>query len=284
MLRRFLRVFFTILAIAVLLPFSVHAHAQNIEISVSREGFDHMANYTVDVEAGHQVTITFNYADDDLDADNPHEIQILGAGVNLPTVTVSRENPRAEITFTATQTGTLTILCIVPCIGMEKLVGGTIHVIKPKESGASTSLGLELSSSNDGSALAQVMLVDYRGSPISGVPVTFTLHTSVGGELVLGSSFTAEDGSAELAIPATAGQTLRVSASFEGGNGLAASQYQAEIKMPGEAVVNPVGVLSSPTPPPALAIILLVVLGGIWITYGGVVFQVFRIRNEGGSK
>ncbi len=284
MFRRILRVLFTILAVAVLLPFSARAHAQNIEISVSREGFDHMANYTVDVEAGHQVTITFNYADDDLDTDNPHELQILGAGVNLPTVTVSRENPRAEITFTATQTGTLTILCIVPCIGMEKLVGGTIHVIKPKESGASTSLGLQLSSSNDESALARVMLADSRGSPISGVPVTFTLHTSVGGELILGTSLTAGDGSAELIIPATAGQTLRVSASFEGGNGFTSSQYQAEIKMPGEAVANPVGVLSSPTPPPVLAIILLVVLGGIWLTYGSVVFQVFRIRNEGGSK
>jgi hypothetical protein len=284
MFRRILRVLLTILAVAVLLPFSARAHAQNIEILVSREGFDHMADYTVDVEAGHQVTITFNYGDDDLDNDNPHELQILGAGVNLPTVTVSRENPRAEITFTATQTGTLTILCIVPCIGMEKLVGGTIHVIKPKETGLATSMSLDLSPSNNESALARVMLADSRGSPVSGEPVTFTLHTSVGGELILGTPLTAEDGSAELIIPATAGQTLRVSASFEGGNGFASSQYQAEIKMPGEALTNPVGVLSSPTPPPVLAMILLVVLGGIWLTYGSVVFQVFRIRNEGGSK
>jgi len=284
MLRRILRVLFTVLAVVLLLPFSARAHAQNVEISVSKDGFDHIANYTVDVEAGHEVTITFNYADDDLDTDNPHEIQILGAGVNLPTVTVSRENPKAEITFTATQTGTLTILCVVPCIGMEKLVGGTIHVIKPKETGLSTSLALEVSSSNEESALARVTLVDSRGSPISGVPVIFSLHTIVGGELVLGTSSTTEDGSAELLIPATAGQTLRVSASFEGGNGLASSQFMAEIQMPGEGAAIPVGVLSSPTPPPVLAIILLIVLGGIWLTYGAVVFQVFRIRNGGASK
>lgn len=284
MLRKTLRIFFTILAVTLLLPFSARAHAQNIEISVSREGFDHMANYTVDVEAGHQVTVTFTYADDDLDTDNPHELQILGAGVDLPTVTVSREHPRAEITFTATQTGTLTIICIVPCIGMEKLVGGTIHVIKPKETGLSTSLALELSSSNGESALARVMLSDPRGSPVSGVPVIFTLHTSVGGELVLGTPLTAEDGSAELMIPGTPGQTLRVSASFEGGNGFASSRYQAELTMPGAPAAIPLGALSSPTPPPVLAIVLLVVLGGIWLTYATVVFQVFRIRNGGGSK
>jgi hypothetical protein len=38
------------------------------------------------------------------------------------------------------------------------------------------------------------------------------------------------------------------------------------------------GPLSAPTAPPALALALLVVLGGVWATYGFVVYQVVRIR------
>lgn len=281
MLRIKFQVLVSVLLITLLIPLPVHAHGQAITISVGRDGFDDMVNYTVDVEAGHEVTITFTYDDEDLQTDNPHEIQILGAGVNLPTVTVSREDPVAEITFTPTQTGTLTILCIVPCIGMEKLVGGAIKVVKPKETGLSTSLALVLSPADEQSAIAQVTLVDARGDPISGVPVTFTLHTSVGGELELGSPITTEDGTAVLNISTTPGQALQVSAAFEGGSGYGFSEYSAEITMPGEPVTNPIGPLSSPTPPPVLALILLIVLGGIWITYGSVVYQVFRIRSGG---
>lgn len=281
MLRKKMHVVISALIIALLFPLPVHAHGQAVTISVGRDGYDDMVNYKVDVEAGHEVTITFTYDDADLATDNPHEIQILGAGVDLPTVTVSRDHPVATITFTPTQTGTLTILCIVPCIGMEKLVGGSIHVVKPKEGGLSTSLALALSPRDEESALATVTLVDARGDPISGVPVTFTLHTSVGGELELGSPITREDGTAVLKISAAPGQSLLISAAFEGGNGLGFSEFSSEITMPGDPETTPIGSLSSPTPPPVLALILLIVLGGIWVTYGTVVYQVFRIRSGG---
>ena len=282
MLRKLTLALITALLISTFHPTFTHAHSQNVSISVSRDGYDHMANYAVEVEAGHEVTITFNYADEDLDADNPHKLWILGAGVNLPAVEISRDNPTATITFTPTKTGTLTILCVNPCIGMEKLVGGTIKVVGPKPSGASASLALELTQRDDESVLARVMLKDARGSALSDVPIVLTMHTSLGGELELGTPVTVEDGSAVFVIPAVSGQKLVVSALFEGGNGLSFAQNSGEITMPGAPVAHPLGALSSPTAPPVLALILLVVLGGIWATYGMVVFQVFRIRGDEG--
>lgn len=278
--RKFTLALITALLISTFYPALAHAHGQNITISVGREGFEHMANYAVEVEAGHEVTITFTYADEDLGGDNPHEIQILGPGVGLPAVIVSRDNPTATITFTPTETGTLSILCVIPCIGMEKLVGGMIRVVEPKATGASTSLAIELTQRDDESVLARVVLTDARGNPISEAPVIFIMRTSVGGELEIGAPVTVEDGSAALMIPAVGGQKLEVSALFEGGNGLSFAQNSAEFTMPGVPVVNPVGALSSPTPPPVLALVLFLVLGGIWATYGVVAYQVFLIRKK----
>ncbi len=278
MLRRIALVLLVTLLATAFFPLSAHAHAQNVMISVSRDGFDHMADYTVEVEAGHEVTITFAYADGDLGSDNPHEIQIVGLGVDLPAVIVSRDNPTATMTFTPTKTGTLTILCIIPCIGMEKLIGGTIKVANPRAAGASTSLALELTQRDDESVLARVTLTDAKGNPIGAVPVVFTMRTSVGGELEIGAPMTMEDGSAALMIPAVGGQKLLVSAEFVGGNGLSFAQNSAEITLSGIPAVNPIGALSAAAPPPILALILLIVLGSIWAVYGTVVYQVFRIQ------
>ena len=277
MLRKLTLGLIAALLVAAFHPTFVYAHAHNITIAVSRDGFDHMADYAVEVEEGHEVTITFTYAEEESSGDNPHEIQIQGPGVDLPAVIVSRDHPTASITFTPTQTGTLTILCVIPCIGMENLVGGMIKVVNPRATGALASLGLELTQRDDENALARVVLQDASGNPISGVPVIFTMLTSVGGELEIGAPITAEDGSAVVMVPALSGQRLEVSAQFAGGGGLSFVQNSAEITMSGAPSAHPLGALSSPTPPPILALILLIVLGGIWATYGLVAYQVFRI-------
>ena len=273
-----IRLFIAVLFLSSVTTFTAHAHGQSIAIMVSRDGFDRMSNYSVDVEAGHEVTITFTYADDDLTGDNPHDIRILGAGVDLPTVTVSRDNPTASITFTPTRTGTLTILCVIPCIGMENLVGGSIHVVQPFTSGAKISLTLDLSPRDEQSVLARVKLTDAEGRPISDVPVSLVLNTSVGGEIVVGVPVTVVDGTAAWMIPALAGQKLQVSAVFQGGNGLGYAQNIAEITMPGAPLSVPLGALSSPAPPFALALMLVIVVGSIWVTFGFVAYQVFSIR------
>jgi len=280
MLRKITLAFMVALLAIAIRPLSVHA-AQNISISVGRDGFNHTANYLVEVEAGQEVTITFTYADGDLPSDNPHQIRIAGPGLDLPTVTLSRDNPTASITFTPTQTGTLNIYCVIPCIGMEELTRGKINVVAAKGSGAPTFLTLELIPGEDGSVLARATLHDSKGSPVAGQPIIFKQQTSVGGVLELATLVTIEDGSALVSIAAVAGQELEVIAEFEGGNGIAFTQVVANLTVPGTPDAHPVGVLSSATPPPMLVLILLIVLGGVWTTYGTVVYQVFRIRRGG---
>jgi hypothetical protein len=267
------------LLIAALRPSVAHAHAQMFTVSVGRNGFENAVDYMLNVEAGHEVTLTFTYADGDLAEDNAHDIKIKGPGVDdLPVVRVSRDNPTATITFIPEKTGTLRIVCIVPCIGMEQLVGGVIKVVKPKATGAPVSLALDLTPREDGNVLARATLLDENGNPLADQPVIFTLRTSLGGDLVLGAPTTMDSGSAVVKIPATGSERLRVTAAFEGGNGLAYGEASSEIIAPGPPMEHRPGALSAPTAPPTLALTLLVVLGGVWATYGYVVYQVVRIR------
>ncbi len=277
MLRKLIPALVLAFLVATVSPLSVQAYSHTITISVSKDGFDQSGNYMIEVEAGHQITITFNY-DEHLDQDNPHEIQIVGRGLNLPTVTLSREHPTASITFTPTETGILRILCVIPCIGMDHLLGGAIRVVEPHTSGALTFLSIELEPRGDGSNLARAVLQDARGKPIGDVPILFTLATAVGGELELGGPITIENGSAVIAIPAMPGKTLKVTAQFEGGGGFGFAQTSAEISASEESVVYVPSALSSPTPPLSLALILFVVLGGVWAVFGTVLYQVFRIQ------
>ena len=68
------------LLVASLRPPVAHAHAQMFTIAAGRNGFENEVDYTLEVEAGHEVTLTFTYADGDLADDNSHEIKIKGAG------------------------------------------------------------------------------------------------------------------------------------------------------------------------------------------------------------
>ncbi len=164
---------------------------------------------------------------------------------------------------------------------MENLVGGQIiKVLRPKATGAPVTLALDLSPRDDGSVLARASLQDARGSPLVDVPVAFVLHTSVGGDLVLGTPKTIDNGSAVLKIPATGAENVRVTASFDGGNGLAYAETTREMTGPGMKMMHRIDPLSAPTAPPALALALLVVLGGVWATYSFVVYQVIRIRRD----
>jgi hypothetical protein len=278
MIRRFVLALIVVIWAAALHPPVAHAHAQRFTVAVGQNGFESAVDYTLHVEAGHEVTLTFTYADGDLADDNPHDIKIKGPGTDdLPTVTVSRDNPTVTITFTPKKTGTLRIVCIVPCIGMENLVGGVIKVVKPKAIGAPISLSLDLTPRDDGNVLARATVLDANGNPLADQPVIFTLRTSLGGDLVLGTPTTMESGSAVVKIPATGSEKLKVTAAFEGGNGLAYAEASSEISAPGLPMQHPPGALADPTAPPALALALLVVLGGVWATYGFVTYQVVRI-------
>lgn len=267
------------LLIAALRPPVAHAHAQMFTVSTGRNGFENATDYTLEVEAGHEVTITFTYADGDLADDNAHDIKIKGPGADdLPVVRVSKDNPTATITFVPKKSGTLRIVCIVPCIGMENLVGGVIKVVRPKATGAPVSLSLDLTPRDDGSVLARATLLDASGNPLADQPVIFTLRTSLGGDLALGTPTTIKNGSAVLKIPATGSEKLKVTTAFEGGNGLAYAEASSEITAPGLPMEHQPGALSAPAAPPTLALALLVVLGGVWAAYGFVVYQVVRIR------
>lgn len=264
------------LMLALIRPVPAHAHSQGLVVSVSRHGFERMVNYEVEVEAGHPVTLAFTYADDDLEQDNPHEIRVQGPGLSLPNVLVSRSQPTASLTFTPTATGTLRIICIVPCLGMENLIGA-LRVTRPRATGRGTQLTLELTAKEEGAVLAQVQLTDASGSPLADQPVELLRRTSVGGELVMARPSTMDDGTAAALFYALEPGSVEVLAYYPGGGGYASAEVQQAIEAAGVHMDHLPSGLAAPAPPPAFALILILVVGGVWSAYAFVVVQLVRI-------
>jgi len=268
-----------VLGLALARPVPAHAHAQGFRVAVSRHGFESMVNYELKVEAGHQVTLDFSYADDDLEDDNPHEIRVQGFGLSLPSIVVSRSQPTASLTFTPPATGTLRILCVVPCLGMENL-SGALRVIRPRSTGRAAQLNLELISKEGGAVLAQVQLTDEAGRPLADEPVMLMRRTVLGGDLVLGSPLTVADGTAAAKFYALEPGTVEVVAYYAGGGGYASAEVRQVISAVGVSMDHRPSGLAAPTAPPVFALALIIVVGGVWIAYAFVVMQVVRIGRE----
>ena len=267
------------LALALARPVAAHAHPQAISIQVDQHGFDGRPDYAIVVEAGHPVSLSFTYSEEP-GQDNPHDIRIKGLGLDLPTVRLDRDHPTASVSFTPERTGTLRILCVIPCLGMENLVGARIRVERPKATGVPTILRLELEPREDGTVLARAVVRSSTGEPLADQPVIFRLATSVGGELELGAPLTMADGTAVARVPATGQDDVRVTAVYEGGAGRAYAETTESVRVERQPMDHRPPSLSQPTAPPVLAVSLLLVLGGIWSTYAYVVWQVLRLRES----
>ena len=95
--------------------------------------------------------------------------------------------------------------------------------------------------------------------------------------MALGAVWTSVEGIAELEVPTVPGATVSLGVLTEDG----VFHADAEIVMAGTmAGMHPGSPLSTRTPPPVLAVLLLIVVGGVWGTYGVVAYQLVRIRQE----
>ncbi|MBI3287450.1 MAG: c-type cytochrome [Chloroflexi bacterium] len=125
--------------------------------------------------------------------------------------------------------------------------------------------------------VAHASLRDEQGQPMAGEKVAFALRTTLGGKLNLGTFVTDEEGVATLRYPAGEVPSLTLEASYppEAGDPIRAV---ASIDLPAGQEIPPVATgLFSPNPPPIAILLLGLVVGGVWITYVWVAFQLLRI-------
>lgn len=134
-----------------------------------------------------------------------------------------------------------------------------------------------------------VASVKLEGKPLEGVKVAFYVERSFG-KLLLGEEETLDDGSAAVPFPdgLPGGPTGQLSVLAETTAPPEQAGARTQAMFAGGKVVAiesdpyPRG-LWAPRAPIAFIVTFAVLVGGVWIAYGYVTVQLFRIRSEGGE-
>ena len=144
---------------------------------------------------------------------------------------------------------------------------------------------LKVQMGSDGVFRATAQVVDAKGAPASEVPVVFRVRTTFGW-LSVGKGATDASGRTQVRLPATvrpgeitaeAGDDGQVRATVRFGEGKLAEPAVR----PGRDVLSslsPQPGFISPYPVPLQVALLGVILGGIWTTYGYMIWLLSRIR------
>lgn len=140
-------------------------------------------------------------------------------------------------------------------------------------------LELTVQSAGEGRFAVRVVLRDSRGQPVVGVPVRLFQETTFG-RLSIGSIQTDSTGTALTAFMAERASTLTVIAIFDGGEGLGPAKATQTLALAPIEPSPPFAGLTAPSPPPLFALVLGMVVGSVWVTYGYVAYLLGRIRRE----
>ena len=164
---------------------------------------------------------------------------------------------------------------------------------------AQTKLAMTQSQNADGAMVLVATLTKFDGSPVNGIVIAFTRRTTYG-VVDLGTAKTDQQGRASLTMREQPEGARYITATFKGTPALGTSEAMIELERPAMAIstddVNlsrvrleisdepllaPEGSLITPNPPLVPTALFLLVVGGIWATYGFVVSQVFGIWKIG---
>lgn len=276
--------FALLLAVGVLLGgHPAHASkAREIVITVSRHGFNGTKDYVLEVSEGETVKIIFRYGDTDLPGDNPHQMMI--QGMDGQSGVIDKSHPETTMTFTADKSGEMKLFCFIPCKGMENLTSAIIRIKKKsapvKEKalkGRIANITVVEGAAKDphGTHFVIADIKDGNGQALGGAAVEFSLRTQFG-ILKLGSAKSDENGRAKIALPGRHhGGILTVIVEVLGG------EKMQVVRDLGHYHENPLPKgFYSPKPPIQLVLILGTILGGVWLIYGTVAWQVLKMSKN----
>jgi cytochrome c553 len=139
-------------------------------------------------------------------------------------------------------------------------------------------VALEITPSTAGVVIVRATVRDDKGQPAYDVPVVYHLVTALGGRLEVGSIKTDTLGSA--LIEYTAGEGRYITLEATAGQGAQAAMTSATATTPGGVEWSPAPLISS-SPPIAEIALLVVVLGGVWLTYAFIGRQLIGILRDG---
>lgn len=151
---------------------------------------------------------------------------------------------------------------------------------KPMNTGTLT-LKVTLKETAEG-VIAEAVATDSMGRAVKDLPLLFYRRTTFG-RLRLGPVKTDQAGVASVTVTATPGQKVEVTAVFPGDNTFARSEGSASLDLPPapEPVKRPPGGLITPYPNPIHVLLLTLIVGGVWLTYGTIAYTLIRIKRAG---
>ncbi|MBI3941976.1 MAG: Ig-like domain repeat protein [Chloroflexi bacterium] len=270
-------------------------HIQNHEtVEVTDSGFNgNPGDFIIEVEQGQLVELTFSWAHN---AYPREEHIVVLEGYKLETDKINAQNREATLKFIADKSGTFNFKCDRECEVHDYLQKGYLKV---KGSGGSNSSGaavartattLAVSPSSSVTAGEPVTLMatlkDAKGVPVPKAEVHFYVEAEFAGskgQMEIGKAKTDANGVAFLDYqPTLAVQQHKIVARFEGmgiyGESQQAIQIQEVGVLPAAYTVAPIGLEAiRHWAPMALVVVLL----GVWITFGYVLYQVYAIARIG---
>lgn len=266
-----------------------------LRVEVSYRGWNGSRDFTIDAQEGQQVEITFVWADTAV-PDNAHRIRIKGYDLVTPILDI--DNREYTLKFIADKTGTFELMCEWRCEGhKEALDKGALVVNGRADTGGESDPGAGVgpqpanltfdpgaTSIETGPIVLTAALVDENQQPIVGAPVRFFLSKSFAGtkgEMELGIVETDASGVASLEYAPTLSGDYVFSARFPGQGLYGEAEQVQQVTVTGMApayFVADKGLDAIRDWAPAA---LFGLLAAVWSTFGYVLYQVVRIRNDG---
>lgn len=260
-------------------------------IEVSYKGFNGTPNLVIEARQGERIDLTFVWADEAV-PDNAHRMYL--KGYELKTSLLDTDNREATISFIADKTGEFELICDWRCEGhKEALQNGKVKISAGNGNGATfvaTALSFESSAKEiSGTAVTlTATLKSVDGHDIPEAPIKFFAETRFSGTeglMEIGTSVTDSNGIATFEYIPTIEGRQKIIARF-GGTGIYA-ESEAPVEIDVLAAVP--GYVQDPASLEVLRGILpyglWIVVAGVWVTFGYVLYQIIRIpdEHEGGS-
>lgn len=246
-------------------------------IEVSNKGFNGGKGLIINAELGQEVKLTFVWADKAV-PDNSHRILI--KGYNIRTELLTPEKGSVTVSFAADKAGTFEIVCDWRCEGHDNLQG-TFKVAGGEAVAATTGTTISMAgeSGANGSVSLTAWLHEEGGSPVGNALVHFYVARDIGqlkGPAEVGAVVTDKDGKARVTFESTRTGSETGQAKFEGLGRYEPSSASFEVEVPGARVfrVEPKGIEPIRHWAP---VVLLVVVAGVWLTIGYVVFNIYGV-------
>jgi len=262
-----------------------------LTFEVTYKGFNGQKGTVIPVSVGQDVKLTFVWADKAV-PDNSHRILIKGYNVRTPLLTP--ENPQATITFVADKAGTFEVACDWRCEGHENIQAVLRVTGEGAAAGATTATAITLKTATNDEARSMTFtatLRDTDGSPLANAVLLFYLEKELAGykgQAEIGSASTDKDGVAVIEFAPSVHGLQKGGVRFEGLGRYASAETKFEVNTEHlrNFTVAPKGL--EPVRQWAPVVLFMVVVG-VWLTIGYVVFNILAIprgrrssRNPGG--